>query len=174
RRHHRRAWTCRLSPIAVLPHLAWGGRVTLLAAREKDGKSTLVGGAVAALTRGALWLGEPCATVGPVLWLHEEAPDDVIGRLQQFGANLSRVHLLALPHPDAARALTANVARLRPGIVIVDSLVRFAAGRVTDPTRATQWEPIMSELLGLAQKSGAAVVVLHHAGKKDGEYRDST
>ena len=32
----------------------------------------------------------------------------------------------------------------------------------------------MSELLGLAQSSGAAILVLHHAGKKDGEYRDST
>jgi len=162
------------SPLAVLPYLAWGGRVTLLAAREKDGKSTLVGGAVAALTRGAPWLGEPCDPVGPVLWLHEEAPDDVIGRLQQFGADLARVHLLQLPQADAARALTANVTRLRPRVIIVDSLVRFAAGRVTDPTRATQWEPIMSEFLGLAQKSGAAIVVLHHAGKKDGEYRDST
>jgi hypothetical protein len=162
------------SPVAVLPFLAWGGRVTLLAAREKDGKSTLVGGAVAALTRRATWLGEQCAAVAPVLWLHEEAPDDVIGRLQQFGADLSQVHLLALPHADAARALTANVKQLRPGLVVIDSLVRYAAGRVTDPTRATQWEPIMSELLGLAQKSGAAIVVLHHAGKKDGEYRDST
>ena len=32
----------------------------------------------------------------------------------------------------------------------------------------------MSELLALAQSSGAAILVLHHAGKKDGEYRDST
>jgi AAA domain-containing protein len=160
--------------IAVLPYLAWGGRLTLLAAREKDGKSTLVGGAVAALTSGSPWLGEMCAPSGPVLWLHEEAPDDVIGRLQKFGADLGRVHLLPLPHADAAQALTANTNRLRPGLVVVDSLVRYAAGRVTDPTRATQWEPIMSELLGLAQKSGAAILVLHHAGKKDGEYRDST
>jgi hypothetical protein len=162
------------APIAVLPYLAWGGRLSLLAAREKDGKSTLVGGAVAALTQGASWLGQPCAPVGPVLWLHEESPDDVVGRLQQFGADLSRVHLLQLPRPEAARDLSANVARLKPVLVIVDSLIRYTGGRVTDPTRATQWEPIMSELLGLAQKSGAAIMVLHHAGKKDGEYRDST
>jgi hypothetical protein len=162
------------SPVAVLPHLAWGGRLTLLAAREKDGKSTLVGGAVAALTRGAPWLGQPCAPVGPVLWLHEESPDDVIGRLQQFNADLNKVRLLRLPSDGAARDLAANVKHLRPGLVVVDSLVRYAAGRVTDPNSAVQWEPIMSELLTLAHTSRAAILVLHHAGKKDGEYRDST
>ena len=162
------------SAIAVVPYLAWASRVTLLAAREKDGKSTLVGGAVAALTRGALWLGQSCAPVGPVLWLHEELEDDVIGRLQQFGTDLSRVHLLQLPRPDAAGDLAANAARLRPVLIVVDSLTRYVPGRVTDPTRATQWEPVMSEFLRVAQQSGAAILVVHHAGKKDGEYRDST
>lgn len=37
----------------VVPHMAWAERVTPLAAREKDGKSTYVGAAAAAVSAGS-------------------------------------------------------------------------------------------------------------------------
>jgi len=46
-------------PVALVPRMAWTGRVTLLAAREKIGKSTLAGAAVAALSSGVRFMGEP-------------------------------------------------------------------------------------------------------------------
>lgn len=46
-------------PEAVVPRLAWEGRLTLLAAREKTGKSTLVRSAIAAKVTGRDFLGEP-------------------------------------------------------------------------------------------------------------------
>ena len=44
-------------PPAVVPRLAWPGRSTLLAAREKEGKSTLMTAAAAAVSRGSSFLG---------------------------------------------------------------------------------------------------------------------
>ncbi len=55
-------------PTVVVPRLAWRGRVTMLAAREKDGKSTLATAAAAAASGGARWLGDPTLR-GSVLWV---------------------------------------------------------------------------------------------------------
>lgn len=55
-------------PPVVARLLAHAGRVTLLQAREKAGKSTLVGAAVTAVTRGRPFLGMP-TLAGDVLWV---------------------------------------------------------------------------------------------------------
>src|SRR6185437_3394504 len=43
-------------PPVVMPRLAWRGRVSLLAAREKSGKTTLVGAGAAAHSAGQVFL----------------------------------------------------------------------------------------------------------------------
>src|SRR3989442_1659644 len=56
-------------PEAVVPRLAYRGRVALIAGREKlSGKSTLLTAGAAAVTRGTDFLGERCAA-GQVLWV---------------------------------------------------------------------------------------------------------
>jgi hypothetical protein len=161
------------SPAVVLPYVAWARRFTVLAAREKDGKSTLLGSAAAAFTRGAPWLGEPTSG-GTVLWLHEEAERDVVARLQQFGADLDRVFPVRLPLA-AERHLATVAAEVGPGLIVIDSLIRYAGDAITDPASSAQWERVLTPLRALAHAAGGpAIVALHHAGKKDGEYRDST
>ena len=54
-------------PPMIIPYLALAGRVTLLAAKEKVGKSTFMGQCVAAFSQGAEFLGQPCGP-GKVLW----------------------------------------------------------------------------------------------------------
>jgi hypothetical protein len=44
-------------PPAIIPNVAFAGRLTLFAAREKAGKSTFIGAAAAAVSRGAPFLG---------------------------------------------------------------------------------------------------------------------
>lgn len=46
-------------PECVAPRIAWGGRVTLLAAREKAGKSTLASAIAAAVSSGYKLFGAP-------------------------------------------------------------------------------------------------------------------
>ena len=77
-------------PPVVARLIAHVGRVTLLHAREKAGKSTLIGAAVAAVTRGRTFLGMP-TLAGDVLWVGEETVADVKVRLSQWDADLERV-----------------------------------------------------------------------------------
>ena len=58
-------------PPTVARPIAHQSRVTLLHAREKTGKSTLLRAAVAAVTRGLPFLEQPTIS-GLVLWVGEE------------------------------------------------------------------------------------------------------
>lgn len=55
-------------PEPVIPRLAFGARLTMLSAREKEGKSTLASAGAAAVSGGARFLGEFCKR-GSVLWV---------------------------------------------------------------------------------------------------------
>ena len=61
--------TAEAGPPVVARGVAWQGRVTLLHAREKAGKSTLVGAVVAAVTQGVSFLGNAHTKgVGCLVW----------------------------------------------------------------------------------------------------------
>ena len=157
----------------VLPGFAWAGRVTLLAAREKIGKSTLVSAGASAISRGGEFLGEPCST-GDILWLAlEEHPSDYSGRFLQFCADPSRVFLIdheigAIHHLD----LLAR--RAKPRLIVVDTLAALVNGIVEDASSATAWTVVMSQLSHIARATNAGILLLHNSRKSDGQYRDST
>jgi len=159
-------------PVEVIPFLAWQGRVTLLAAREKLGKSTLAGAAAAAVSSGRRFLGRPTRE-GSVLWLSlEEHPGDIARRFQRFGARqgITVGSVTAKPLEDldcAARAL-------EPTLVVVDTLAPLASNRVHDPSSSMAWTKVMTVLAAVAREVDSAVLVLHHSRKSDGTYRDST
>ena len=159
-------------PQAVLPRLAYEGRLTLLSAREKEGKSTLASAGAAAVSDGARFLGE-MGKAGTVLWVGlEEHPGDTARRFQGFGAQGDQVFLLEMledPFADLAAAVEQSGAVL----VVVDTLARFAETLVKDASKSTEWTPVMAGLARVARATGAAVLLLHHA-RKDGGYRDST
>lgn len=164
-------------PPPVVPYLAWEARTTLLAAREKSGKSTLTGFVAAMVSRGGEFLGEPC-TKGPVLIVGlEEYLGDTARRLKEFGAIGSMVWLVdrfmgqASDRPSEVRA---HIEAVAPVLVIVDSLIAYARGLVADANNATQTQSIVQSLADLSHQTGAAMVLIHHARKADGKYRDSS
>jgi hypothetical protein len=160
-------------PAVVAPRLAWAGRVSLLAAREKDGKSTLAAAAAAAVTTGGLFLGEP-TTPGTVLWVGvEEHPHDLVQRATAFGTDPDRLFILG-PTEDPMGTLKAAVSDVQPVYVVLDTLMTWAVEYVEDPHSAASWSPVMSALTAMARESGAAFTLNHHARKSDGKYRDST
>ena len=159
-------------PEAVIPRLAYRGRVTLLAAREKAGKSTLLTAGAAAVSQGGDFLGEPCPA-GPVLWVtsDQEHPGELAQRAVRFGADPAAFHVLWPRNPFAD--LAAAVERVAPGVLIVDSLAPFA--RVKDPFSSAEWPGVLLPLVRLARERDAAVVLAHHTTKaENGGYRDST
>ncbi len=160
-------------PRVVVPRLAWEGRTTLLAGREKLGKSTLAGAMAAAVSRGGTFLGRR-VEAGCVLWLLlEEHVGDLARRSIRFGADPSNVFVL--DHPTAPlEDLGAAVRELRPALTIVDTLSSAVAGRIREAGSSTEWVPVLAVQEAIARETGTAIMILHHSRKSDGSYRDST
>ncbi len=152
-------------PEVVVPNLAWRGRITLLAAREKSGKSTFAAFGAALLSK---------ATDGGVLWVNlEEAPFDVVNRFEGLNADPDRV-MVSEHLPNKLADLEAAITKHAPDLVVIDTLAAWGVGRVTDWNAAAQVTPVMLELVELARRHNIALVIVHHGKKVDGSYRDST
>jgi len=160
-------------PEAIAPRLAYRGRVSMLVGREKlGGKSTLLTAAVAAVTRGALFLGERCAP-GKVLWVSadQEHASEITQRAVRFGADPDLFHVL-WPREGFADLMKA-FEQTFPVAVVIDTLANFV--RVEDPHSSGEWPRVLMPLLRTARDLQCAVVLSHHAVKgADGGYRDST
>ncbi len=160
-------------PTPIVPRLAWQARVTLLAAREKDGKSTLATSGAAAVTMGFRFLDDSCP-LGTVLWVAvEEHPHDLAARADTFHVNPDRLYVLG-QGDRPVETLQAAVEELKPVLVVIDTLATWAVDLVSDPGDSTQWTPVMASLSQIARDSNAAILLLHHSRKSDGGYRDST
>lgn len=164
-------------PPPIVPRLAWSGRSTLLAAREKSGKSTLTGYIASQVTRGGTFLGEQCATGDVLLIGLEEFLGDAARRLRHFNANATRIHLvdgfLGEPRTRPLELLN-HIDAVDPVLVIVDSLAAYSNGQVQDDNNATQMASVVQPLTDMAHTRGVALIIIHHARKTDGKARGST
>lgn len=164
-------------PPPIVPRLAWAGRSTLLAAREKSGKSTLIGYVAAKVSRGQHFLDDPCAYGDVLIVSLEENPGDTARRLRHFGADGSKVHILTHFKGSArerAKELGEAIDDLAPLLVIVDTLAAYSDGQIQDDNNATQMTAVLQPLSSLAHNKGVALMVVHHARKSDGKSRGST
>jgi hypothetical protein len=160
-------------PAAVVPRLAYGGRVTLVVGREKmGGKSTLLTAGAAAVTREREFLDGRCLG-GSVLWVSadQEHAAEIAQRAVRFGADPTRFHVL-WPREDRFTELQLVLDQVKPTLLVVDTLANFA--RVDDPHSSAEWPDTLLPLLRLARERDLAVDVSHHAKKSEGGYRDSS
>lgn len=166
----------QIQPPTVADRLAWAGRTTLFAGREKSGKSTLVRWAVSRVSAGLrVWGGPPVGGGATVLYWGQEAPEDVAADLDRLGADLDRVHVRDMrTFGNRLAVLERDLKDCSPDLVVIDTLSTFTDLMDLDPGSAADWEPVMNRIGTLAQTSDAAFVLNHHAKKSDGEYRDST
>ena len=167
-----------LPPPVVVPGLAWAGRVTLVAAREGLGKSTLFAAAAAAVTTGTMFLTNQPTPAGAVLWvLVEEHMDDLAIRAAQYDPERKGfVQLFILDRPeDSLAALVAAIERRRPCLVIIDTLHAFAGPLVEHTSSADDWQTVMTAIDAIARGPiGPAVLMAAQATKAEGDYRDSS
>lgn len=158
-------------PPAVIPRFAFAGRVTLLAAPEKAGKSTLVGQGVAALTSGAEFLADQLAPAG-VLWVCiDEHPDDLVRRLGRHGVDGRRVHFTTrlLNADEIAAKIQATGARL----CVVDTLTEWITRQGGDPNREADVLSVIRLLRDVARATGCAFLLLHHTVRDGSRYAGS-
>jgi len=146
------------------------GTSHLLAAPAKQGKSTIAAAVAAAVATG---YDPRRAAVNDhaesVLWLTaEEQPEQVAWRV---GAILRAWEVGVTPAITYARvedlgaklgAVRATVARLKPALVVVDTLPSALAFR--DENASAEWHARVPPLLDACDP--AALLALHHAGKR--------
>lgn len=165
-------------PRAIIPKLVWEGHVTLLAGREKGGKSTLAGAAAAAVSNGNAFFGEK-TTKGKVLIIAlEESRYLFSARLKKFTADPDHVAVLSqgMYEGDIIAAIHEAAEAIQPDLIIWDTLGAFADvlyGQPIDPGNSAQWTRVMRIVTDISREHGATLL-LHHSRKSDGKYRDST
>lgn len=167
----------RRTPETVVDRLVWAGRTTLLAGREKSGKSTLIRWAAMRRSRGLrVWGRAPLGGPLTVLYWGQEVDVDVAADLERLGANLDQIHYRDMRRHagDRFALLSRDLDQVEPEMVVIDTLSTFTDRMDLDPGSSADWEPVMNRLNTLAQGSDAGFVLNHHARKADGQYRDST
>lgn len=157
-------------PRAVIPRIAYQGRVTMLAAGEKVGKSTMMGQAAAAVSMGDHFFGEKLPQ-GAVIWVGLDEPtNDLVRRFNACGA---RNGIAVFREPPRLGEWIDIFAELRPTLVVIDTIGEYAAGFVEDIYRASDWIPVLKVFRAAAEVSGTAIVLLHHMVRNGARYADS-
>lgn len=162
-------------PTAIVPKIVWEKRITLLAAREKGGKSTLAGAAAAAISAGRPFLGENTVPGNVLIIALEEHPQEFTQRLVRFGADPKKVAIVT-NQPNLIEAIERAAEEIQPSLIIWDTLGAFAdaiSPSPVDPGDGPAWTRVMSAIVDITRRYGASLI-LHHSRKSDGKYRDST
>ena len=124
---------------------------------------------------GAPW-GDFATQKSRVLFIDEENGDDEIagragycirGALGDAGAELFYISLAAFHLDDPADELlmTKEIANLKVELVILDALADLTTG---DENSKQDTQPVFNALRRIAEKTGAAILVIHHANKNGG------
>lgn len=154
------------------------GKLTIIAGEPGVGKSTISQKIAAEVSRGFALPGDIARDAADVVLLNaeESAGDTLRPRLESMGADLDRVHLLdgvedevsvrplGLSRAEDLEVLEAVVHERGAVLVIIDVLQAFLGAGV-DMNRANEMRAVMSALKDLAERTGAAIVILCHFNK---------
>ncbi len=75
---------------------------------------------------------------------------------------------------DRVSEIRAHIDAVKPLLVIVDSLVAYSRGLIADANNAIQTQAVVQGLTDLCHQTAVALILIHHARKADGKYRDSS
>lgn len=150
------------------------GGFSLLTAKPKVGKSTLMRNLAVAVSRGEPFLGRSTVK-GKVLYLClEEKRQEVRKHFERMGAGGESILIHSGDTPrstvEAVEALRVAIEAHSPSVVFVDPLSRVA--RKVDFNDYGLSETL-ELFIDLARESGAHICALHHEGKGEREGSDS-
>jgi hypothetical protein len=163
----------------ISPYLARGGITDLAGPAKRSGKTTLSLREVGAVLDGKPFLGhetEACK----VIYLTEQA-DNFVQAAEDAGLDpehpglkiLPRLFVKGMKWPEIIDAIRHEVHEFGAGLVVVDTLNRFAGLEGEAENNAGSVAEVMNPLLDLAQGEGIAVKTIRHANKS-GHARGST
>ena len=149
-----------------------GGYFVLLAAFMKVGKTTFLYALIAAILRGAQFIGQPTRRV-PVLLLAVEEHEGAIRRgLERFGVGagaLLYIHTGPLINtPTTMKALSTVIEKHGIKLVVLDTLGRFLG--LEDENDNAQVMRHAGAVLDLCRATGATFLASVHASKAGGDH----
>jgi hypothetical protein len=162
----------------LIDHIAARGHLTLLAGREKQGKSLLALGLVAAaVSGGGKVAGIDCHPCRALVVDAENGEREIHRRVRKFG--ITPPSALSLSYRSSAgfdlRAgldeLTATLDETGAELLVLDSFRSLWTGDENDNSKAAA---TLDPLRRLAQDRNVAVILIHHVGKAGGGYRGAT
>lgn len=163
-------------PEPIVPRLVYSGRTTMLAGKEKLGKSTFATAVMASVSGGKSFLNETLIP-GRVLFLGlDEHLGESVRRFARFRAIPEMIHVAdPIEGRKPVEVLDDMVREIRPRLVVVDALANFAdLYGIQDPSSSAAWTPLLVGINRIARDSETGILVVHHARKSDGKYRDSS
>ncbi|MBM3271374.1 MAG: AAA family ATPase [Candidatus Sericytochromatia bacterium] len=183
-------WRMITTPLSAVEAVeidwTWAGRIprgelTVLAGDPGVGKSYLIGKVAACVTVGMALPGQEPRRSGVVLLVDlENSPAPVLRpRLEGMGADLDRIVIYETIRDDSSGQsrgvqlpgdiglLESEITRLGAELVVIDSLVAVQ-DRALDGHKQAEMRAILGPLHEVAQRTGAAIVVLVHLNKDEG------
>lgn len=148
------------------------GSVVILAGKPKAGKSTAARALALEVARGGSWLGCACLP-RPVWYLAlEDKRSEVRRHFRMMGAGAEPVRFVfRQPADDLIARLHTLAAREHPGLIVVDTLQRLI--KANDLNDYAETTAKLTPILTLARETGAAVLLVHHAGKAERQGLDA-
>jgi len=156
------------------------GKLALVDGDPGLGKSAMTLDLAARLSAGLVFPdGAECEPAGVVLLSAEDGLGDTIRpRLDVAGANASRIVALAtvpdengqdrlISIPEDIPLIEKAIERVDAALVVVDPLMAFLSGN-TNSHRDQDVRRALAPLAGLAERSGACVLVVRHLNKAPG------
>ena len=156
------------------------GKLSLVDGDPGTGKSALTADLTARVSSGGTWPdGTPCEAGGVVLLSAEDGlADTVRPRLDAAGADSSKVlSLAAVPDGEEGERLLSipqdlsiiewGIRRVEAALVVVDPLMAFLGSEV-DSNKDQHVRRALTPLAALAERTGAAVLVVRHLNKASG------
>ena len=153
------------------------GGFSLVSAKPKVGKTTLVQALVAAIARGEPFLDRPTRK-GRVIYLALEEKrsqiksnfEKLFAQSQGRGAENVYIHPANAPE-NGLNKLSKITHRLRPVLVVVDTLFKLI--QVGDGNDYASVNTALEPLANLARSTGAHLLAVHHNGKAEREGGDA-
>jgi hypothetical protein len=155
----------------VLDGILPSGGPSVIAGKPKAGKSVWTRNLIHCVVMGLPFLGRSVEQ-GPVLYCaFEEKRGEVRKHFRLMGTKGPLYLFINVAPPDAIRQLEEAVVRIKPVLVVIDTLFKLC--RIKDGNDYSQAITAIEPLLKLARESGAHLLTVHHAGKGERQGGDS-
>ena len=150
-----------------MPYIAYG-KITIVQGDPGDGKTTMMLAIAAAVTRGEEIGGSGNAAPADVIFQTAEdgLADTIKPRLEQLGADCSRVHVIDEEDKSLSlvdERIVSAIVKTGAKLFILDPIQAYLGG--SEMNSANGVRPLMKRLATVAENTGAAIVLIGHLNK---------